>query len=1001
MDYAQQFRGTSCFCDRHYFRGIHSEAHGRSTQRLYKEISFPLKRAGLRVAAVLIVAMMLAATTSVDATWAQGNSGAGRAAGSGVALGIVRGTVTDPSGAGVAGATVTAVPATGESASATTNAQGAYEIRGLAPGAYEIKASAASFQDHSQQNVTITAGAAQSVDISLELAVERQQIQVSGSAPNLEVSPDKNAGAVEIKGNDLDALSDDPDQLAQDLQNLAGPAAGPNGGQTFVNGFTSGQLPPKSSIREIRVNKNPFSSEFDQPGFGRIEILTKPGTSQLHGDAFASGSDQALNTWNPFVPVSQHLGYYSVQGGGDLSGSLNKKTSFSLSYYRRFINQLELGAIQDPNTFETTPGALSVLNPRTRSSYGGNVDYQLTPNNTLTAYYQYWRNDEKNDGISQYSLPEQAYNSISYEHQIQITDSQILSPSVANETRFQYLRDHSENMPLSLAFAYSAPGTVNGGGNTAGHTRDTLNRLELQNYTTMVKGRHTMRFGARLRNATDSNDSLANGNGSFAFASAAAYQGALQAAKQGTAVPAADYPIAFTLGAGAPHESANLFDGGIFAQDDFQWRRNITFSAGFRFETQTGSPDAADYAPRLAVAWGIGKTKTDTPRSVVRAGWGIFYNRFPMGNLLNSERFDGVTQVTYSVLNPNFFPTIPTPAALAGSSSLPTVYKIAPTLHSPYTMQTALTLEQQVFHGMSLTLNYVNTRGVHQFYSANVNTPLPGTFDANNPAAAAYPFGYSAGYINQYLSGGIFRQNQLVVNFNGKVGKHLSLWSYYALNYASGTTGGLLSDYYNPGLDYGRAGFDIRHRANVGGSITVKYGFEISPYISFVSGQPFNITSGNNLFGTSAGAGGSRPSFTNLPIGTPGVYATPWGNVFDGLPAAGETTIPINLGTGPSQFIANMGLSKAFAFGPPREAASSSGAAGASGPTATPSGGAAKKAPGRYTMRLGIYSRNIFNQRNYANPVGVVSSNSFLKSVSLMNQGPANRQVYLNASFNF
>jgi len=955
---------------------------------------------GIAMATALFVGMIFP-----GAIWAQGNGGATRTAASG--SGIIRGTVTDPSGAGVAGAAVTAVSAAGESASATTNAQGAYEIRGLAPGAYEIKASAASFQDYNQQNVAITAGAAQSVDISLELAVERQQIQVSGSAPNLEVSPDKNAGAVEIKGNDLDALSDDPDQLAQDLQNLAGPAAGPNGGQTFVNGFTSGQLPPKSSIREIRVNKNPFSSEFDQPGFGRIEILTKPGTSQLHGDAFASGSDQALNTWNRFLQPNQHIPYYSVQGGGDLSGSLNQKTSFSLSYYRRFINQLELGAIQDPNTFKTTPGALSVLNPRTRSSYGGNMDYQLTPNNTLTAYYQYWRNDEKNNGIGQYSLPEQAFNAISYEHQFQITDSQILSQSVANETRLQYLRDYSENTPLSLAFAYSAPATVNGGGNTSGHTRDTQNRFELQNYTTMVKGRQTMRFGARLRNATDSNDSLANANGSFSFENTAAYQGALLAVKQGVAVPVGDYPIAFTLGTGTAHASANIFDAGIFFQDDFQWRPNITFSTGLRVETQTGTPDHMDYAPRFALAWGIGKTKTNSPRSVLRAGWGMFYNRFPLGNLLSSERFDGVTQVAYSVNKPTFFPTIPTPAALASFSSVPTVSRIAPGLRSPYTMQTAITLEQQVFHGMSLTLNYVNTRGVHQFYSANINTPLPGTFDPNSQtptAGATYPFGYSAGYINEYLSGGIFRQNQLVVNFNGKAGKYVSLWSYYTLNYSSGTTGGLLSNYYNPALDYGRAGFDVRHRAFVGGSITLKYGFEISPYIAMSSGQPFNITSGKNLFGTTAGAGGSRPSFTTLALGTKDVYPTPWGNVYDGLPVPGQRTIPINLGTGPSQFVANVGLSKAFAFGPPREAASGSGAASASTPTSTvaaPAGGAAKKAPGRYSMRLGIYARNVFNQTNYGTPVGAVGSSSFLQSLTLANQGPANRQVYLNASFNF
>ena len=92
-----------------------------------------------------------------------------------------------------------------------------------------------------------------------------------------------------IKGKDLDALSDDPDELQSELTALAGPSAGPNGGQIYIDGFTGGQLPPKSSIREIRINQNPFSAQYDKLGYGRIEILTKPGTDKFHGIVMMNG----------------------------------------------------------------------------------------------------------------------------------------------------------------------------------------------------------------------------------------------------------------------------------------------------------------------------------------------------------------------------------------------------------------------------------------------------------------------------------------------------------------------------------------------------------------------------------------------------------------------------------------------------------------------------------------------------------------------------------------
>jgi len=173
-----------------------------------------------------------------------------------------------------------------------------------------------------------------------------------------------------MQGTDLEALSDDPDQLQADLQALAGPSAGPNGGQIFIDGFTGGQLPPKSSIREIRINSNPFSSEFDRMGFGRIEILTRPGTDTFHGRFNVQGNTSQFNTKSPFVTAANQVPYHSLNYDGNLSGSINRKASFTFSAFRRDINDSSIvnAIVLDPLLNQTTFNA-GVPNPQTRTKH--------------------------------------------------------------------------------------------------------------------------------------------------------------------------------------------------------------------------------------------------------------------------------------------------------------------------------------------------------------------------------------------------------------------------------------------------------------------------------------------------------------------------------------------------------------------------------------------------------------------------------------------------------
>jgi hypothetical protein len=238
-------------------------------------------------------------------------------------VGTVRGSVTDPSAAFIPNVTVQ-ITGNGVARSVKSDGQGRFTVT-VPPGKYAVRADAPGFVTFSQPELTVSAGQVSPVDIALQIAAEAQQVQVQeDAAGQVTVDPSQNVGALVLKNEDLDSLPDDPDDLQADLQALAGPAAGPNGAQFFVDGFSGGQLPPKSSIREIRINSNPFSSEFDRPGFGRIEILTKPGTDKVHGGGSFNYGDRILDTRNPFL--AEEPGYSTKMFSFNVGGPLNKMT---------------------------------------------------------------------------------------------------------------------------------------------------------------------------------------------------------------------------------------------------------------------------------------------------------------------------------------------------------------------------------------------------------------------------------------------------------------------------------------------------------------------------------------------------------------------------------------------------------------------------------------------------------------------------------------------------
>lgn len=965
--------------------------------------------------------------------------------------GSLHGLVTDPSGASVANATVLLTTPSGDSVQASTNKDGIYDFKALVPGIYSLKVVATGFTVFTKDKFEINAEKTLTVNALLSIEEQEQKIVVTDSSTQVDINPANNAGAIVIKGKDLEALSDDPDELQAELQALAGPSAGPNGGQIYIDGFTGGQLPPKASIREIRVNQNPFSAEYDRLGYGRIEIFTKPGTDQFHGQLYISGNTAAFNARNPFehfAPGIQPPGYESTQYSASVGGPLSKKASFFFNIERRDINDLSVvsAKVLDPVTLAIVPFSASVANPRGRTNLSPRFDFQTSANNALTLRYQFERENESGNGIGVFSLPSQAFSSLNSEHQIQLSDTYTVNPKTINETRFRYVREKVAQTPLNTDPTLIVQGAFNGGGNGSGASVDTQNRFELQNNTYMSLGKHSPKFGGRLRVTHDYNSSDSNFNGNFTFGpridpttkcamtvplppNCPQISGliAYQITQQYLAMPGnpqANLQLAisngggassFTISTGTPTATVNYFDVGLFVQDDWRIRPNVTLSYGLRYESQNNIGDHADIAPRIGLAWGIGGSGKTPPKMVLRLGYGIFYDRFGYDLVLQQERLNGVLQQQLRIVNPNFyFAKNPPPALPPGTAG--TIYQPNPNLRTPYTLQTGVSLERQLTKSANLTFTYLNARGNHQFYTDNINALECQSFPC--PATTPRPTS-NPNNIFQYQSGGIFKQNQLIVNSNVRLGAKLSLFGYYTLNYANGDTSGSGSFPSIPGhiaADYGRTGFDVRHRVFMSGSFSLPYDFRLSPFLIASSGSPFNITTGRDFFND--GIYNERTTLAGCSA-QPGVVTSPYG-CFNTAPQAGVAVIPINFAQSDSRFSLSLRLSKTFGFGKKKETP----AAAAGGP---PSGGTFGRGPGgggrggygggggrdggspasnnRYGLTFGVSARNIFNKVNLANPVGDLSSPLFGQANALAGRpysdSTSNRRLDLQLTFTF
>ncbi len=966
----------------------------------------------------------------------------------------VHGTIVDPDGELIPGAKVMLTPAKGAAAKqVVSGSDGTYSIN-VPPGTYTLVVTMPGFSTYSALNVKVQAVAGQTFDVKMAVGQD-VVVNVDDTAAQLSVDPDNNASSTVLTGAALDALSDDPDDLQSELEALAGPAAGPNGAQFYIDGFTGGQLPPKQSIREIRINQNPFSAQYDKPGFGRVEIFTKPGSDQYHGSFQTNANAKALNTGSPIIQSSvPQPSYYTLLFNGQVSGPISKGASFTFGGQYRSIHN---NTIIDPQSLYTltsspgtpcAPGATTgceslvfpngfvsaVSAPQTRYDFSPRVDLALGKSNTMTARYRVEHNTLNNQGIGGNQLADNAYTATQGEQDVQISDNQTISSKVINEVHFEWQRSTTGDTPLNTTPQLSVSGGFTTGGDAStGTTSDVQNHFEYQNYTSIALAHNFIRLGGRVRQTFDTNTTNAGANGSFTFLSTQSAT-ALQNYINGK-------PTQFSVVTYAhPTVSTQTTDAGLYAEDDWKPKSNVTLSYGVRYETQNFIGDKADFAPRVALSYGVGKKKSGGPAVVVRAGFGLFYDRLSLGNQLNTIQENGINQIPSLISNPTLSATCSattagaqtgcgasattghlTTQSIQSSSNFPKSYR------SPYQEQTNIGADIQPFKFATMSFNYQHVVGVHQLVNANLNAAA----DATTPSAPIQ---------NVYLTEGYFRQNQFITNFNYRGSAKWSLSSFYVVNFGTNSdVTGSPTNPYNIGADYGRASFAVRSRIFLFGSFNFPHLITVSPLMAAQSGSPVNITTGSDNFGYLTN--NTRPVFATA--GTPGAKTFAGCGTFvdpgtyqgyAAFAAAGNKQIPTNYCTGPASFTLNARVSKTIGFGkkigaaaadqgpggqqgggPPGGPGGSRGGGGGGsrgggggggfgGPGGGRGGGGASSGK-KYNLVLAVQFQNLFNIVDRSSPNGTLSSPSFGQLTNLAGQlyttNDAVRRVQLSASFNF
>src|SRR5262245_15300566 len=681
----------------------------------------------------------------------------------------LRGRVLDERGDALPGADVTLIGQDGKERKMKSGALGDFSISNVSPGTYTLSSSYKGFQT---QTITDLKAPYSGV-LSVKMAIAAVEVITDVSPNNSAVSaePDQNMSAITLTEQEIQNLPDNEDDLRDFLNALAGGGATGQGANILVDGFSGGRLPPREAIARIVIGQNIYSAEYSNPGFGRVEIITKPGYGQWRGSGSFGYRNSALDARNAFAFPKPDLTQqrFDFFMGGPL---LKKRLSTSF-----FANRQDLDGssptsarILDAN-LEERPFNPNVPSRTVNTYAGGRVDYLINKNNTLNLNYNYRTTEITNlefrtsfgggfgfgfgggggfvggggGGFGGFggaaggssgnnTLAERASNRDNSSHNLRLTETWIINTKMIHEARLQYQRERTDQEAKNVGLAINVADSFSGGSAKCCPNLSDNDSVEYQDYLTVTLKKHTVKGGIQFEFEKIHDLNGGNFSGTYTFSSLAQYGAALLALRDPSAPqcdptrpvdpnkPTAN-PCAtqFSINKGNTLLDYNMFRGSWFILDDFRMKPNLTLSYGLRHEFQTHLVDKLNFAPRLGVAWLPFKSR----KTVIRAGAGIFFDRLSDGNYENTIRFNGVTQQSFTIRNaifdPNIDPNNLPPGIQQGSSRGRTTRKLDPNLRAPYSLNVSVSVEQQLPKGLVGSITYFQDRGIHQFRTRNIN----------------------------------------------------------------------------------------------------------------------------------------------------------------------------------------------------------------------------------------------------------------------------------------
>ena len=742
----------------------------------------------------------------------------------------VTGVVQDQTGAVLPGATVDLLTTAGVVVQSTsTDGAGTFRFDRVPAGQYQLLARFEGFTPASIR-VRVTGRAPGAQKLVLGIAGLTQEITVSNLTAEVGATASNNVDAVSVDTSMLELLPVFDNDLVATMSRFLDSGSLGNAGVTIVvNGMEVNALNVSASaVQQIRINQDPYSAEYSRPGRGRVEILTRPGGREYHGDVNVLFRDAHVNARNPFATTKPPEERRTVDGffGGPLGTS--GKTSFMLS-----AND----AIQDQHAFVHAIGLAGVIEgslPQAsgRALVSGSITHQVSDRNTFSIRPNYQYESDENRGAGGTTLASAATTFKHHEQQVTYTQQTVLRPTLLNQ--FQVLVGH-EREPTTSASpdqGIVVAGAFTGGGGQGDLVR-TETHMNLNESLAWTAGRHLVQAGFQLpdwsrRGFYD----RTNFGGTFYFSGLDAYR--------------SGQPYAFIQQRGNGDLALLEKQVGTYIKDDWQLRPGLSLGLGVRYDWQNYFHDDNNVAPRFSVAFAPGDQKTN----VFRAGIGVFNDRsgpVVIADVLHSQP-GGLTRIV--VENPGY----PDPlSSSAAAAQPPSIVRLAPGVEIPQTVQYSVGLDHQLQKSTTVSVTYTGARGYHLFRSRDVNAPMP-------PLYAARP-DPSYGVVRQVESTGRQDSDSMQLTLRGRVTRWFDGQMQYTLsrvyNDTSGITAFPANDYDLSG-EWARADFDRRHRALLIGRVTAVRWVDLGVGLTMNSGNPYNETLGADVYNN--GRGQARPA---------------------------------------------------------------------------------------------------------------------------------------------